>query len=69
MMKLTLRELNTARGLLRQAHMLIAGVSSLFFNAGDSDASARLNDITTRLTDEISHVEGLIAKPANGGDA
>ena len=51
-----------ARGFLRQADMLVAGVSSLFFNAGDGDTAARLNEITTRLTDEIELVERLIAK-------
>ncbi len=42
--------------------MLVAGVNSLFFNAGDGDTAARLNEITTRLTDEIELVERLIAK-------
>jgi hypothetical protein len=62
-MELTLRELKTARGFLRQAHMLIAQVSSLFFNAGDSGTSARLNDIATRLADEIESVERRIGNP------
>jgi len=54
--------LKAARGFLRQADMLVAGVSSLIFNAGDGDTAARLNEITTRLTDEIELVERLIAK-------
>ncbi len=64
-MKLNLRELDTARGFLRQAHTLVAGVSSLFFNGGDSVTSARLNDITGRITDEIQAVERLIANPTS----
>jgi hypothetical protein len=59
-MALTLRELKTARSFLRQAQMLIAGVSSLFFNASDAKTSARLNDLITRLTDEIGLIERRI---------
>ena len=59
-MKLTLRELKSTRNLLRRAHMLIEHVRSLVFNAGDSETSARLNDIAIRLTDEIEGVERRI---------
>ncbi len=66
-MKLTLQELNTARGFLRQTHMLIAGVSSLFFNVGDGETSARLNDSNNRITDELEYVQRLVDKFSNGG--
>ena len=59
-MNLTLRELKTARSFLRKAQALIVHVSFLVFNAGDSKAAARLNDITARLTDEIEGIERLI---------
>jgi hypothetical protein len=68
-MALTLRELKNSRNLLRQAHALVARVSSLFFDAGDPETSARLNDITAHLTDEIGLIERCIEKPAPGETA
>ena len=59
-MQLTLRELRMARNYLGKAQMLIVHISFLVFNAGDSKTSARLNDITARLTDEIESFEKLI---------
>ena len=59
-MQLMLRELKTARRFLGKAQMLIAQVSALFFDEGDPGTSARLNDIATRLTDEIKSVEKRI---------
>ena len=56
-MQLTLAQLKRANGSLRQAYLLVAGVSSLFFDAGDSGTSARLNDISARLNDEITALE------------
>ena len=56
-MELTIRELKAARRYLGRAQMLIVHVSFLFFNAGDSETAARLNDITARLTDEIEGIE------------
>ena len=68
-LELTLPELKRARKFLRQAHMLTTGVSSLFFNAGERESSARLNNITIRLSDEIEKLDRRIEKPARGGHA
>ena len=62
-MKLSILELTTARGFLLQAHVLVVGVSGLFFNVGDRKTAARLNDIAGRLTDEIGHIDRLIQTP------
>ena len=59
-MNLTLRELKAAQRYLSKAQALIVHVSFLVFNAGGSEAAARLNDITARLTDEIEGFERLI---------
>ena len=59
-LELTLRELKTAQRYLSKAQALIVHVSFLIFNAGGSEAAARLNDITVRLTDEIESFERLI---------
>ncbi|MFZ1107792.1 MAG: hypothetical protein WAN43_05535 [Rhodomicrobium sp.] len=59
-MKLSIQELATAKNFLRRAHTLIAGVSSAFFYAGDSCTSARLNDISSRVADEIRHLDKLM---------
>ena len=61
-MKLTVAELNAARGFLIQARVLVQGVSSLFFGVEDSATAARLNDIGARLADEISRVETRLAR-------
>ena len=62
-MKLSILELTTARGFLRQAHLLVVGVSGLFFNVGDSKTAARLDDIAGRLTDKIGLIDRLIQSP------
>ena len=64
-MELKLPELRAASSFLRQAHMLVSGVCSLFHNVGDADRSASLNDITGRITDEIGIVEKKIAAARN----
>ena len=66
-MQISLQELTTARGVLRQSHLLIAGVAGLFFGAGNSNTAARLNKITVLITDEIGRVDKLIDGAAKGG--
>jgi hypothetical protein len=61
-MDLKLPELRAAGSFLRQARLLVSGVGSLFFNAGEKATAARLNDIDIRLGDEVDHVDRLISQ-------
>jgi hypothetical protein len=64
-MPLTIPELRTAASFLRQARTLVESVKD-FFRGYDADATARLGDISTRLTDEREFVERLIGSASNG---
>ena len=64
-MPLTIPELRTAASFLRQARGLVESVKD-FFRGYDADATARLGDIATRLTDEREYVDRLITKAPNG---
>jgi hypothetical protein len=68
-MLLTVQELKVAASFLRQAKTLCESVRDLFFGTREADASARLDEIATRLDDEREFVERLIAKEPNGGAA
>ena len=59
--KLTILELNAARGLLHRADMLVADARSLFFDIEDCTTVARLKNIERRLQDEVQSVERLMA--------
>jgi hypothetical protein len=61
-MDLKLPELRAAGSFLQQARLLVSGVGSLFFNAGEKVTAARLNDIDIRLGDEVDHVDRLISQ-------
>lgn len=50
-------ELKTALGFLRQSHLAIMAVASLFFNTGNSEAAARLRAIDDRISEEIAFVD------------
>jgi len=65
-MPLTIPELRTAASFLRQTKTLVESVRD-FFRGHDTDAAARLGDISLRLNDEREYVERLIAKAPNGG--
>lgn len=65
---LTIGELRAAASFLNQARVLVEGVRDMF-RSRDTDAAARLGDITARLNDEREYVERLITKPQNGGAA
>jgi hypothetical protein len=60
-MNLKLSELRSARGLLKNAHMLMADVQSLFHNAGDASTASRLKTISHRIADEIADVDTKIS--------
>jgi hypothetical protein len=60
-MNLKLMELRNARGLLRNAHMLMADVQSLFHNVGDAGTASRLKNISHRIADEIVDVDTKIS--------
>ena len=64
-MPLTIPELRTAASFLRQARVLVENVKD-FFRGYDADATAKLGDIATRLTDEREYVDRLITKAPNG---
>jgi hypothetical protein len=53
-------ELTKAHDFLFEAHMLVTGVRSLFFDSDDFATAARLKDIQGRLADEILAVERLM---------
>ena len=65
-MKLSVSELTVAKSFLRQAHALVADVSAAFFSADDGVTSARLNDITGRICDEIQNVDRLMTEAKKG---
>jgi hypothetical protein len=64
-MDLKLPELRAAGSFLRQARLLVNGVSSLFYSAGEKDTAARMNDIEHRIGDEVDAVDRLLAKAEN----
>jgi hypothetical protein len=66
-MKFTLNELNSAKTLLRSAHMSVAAVASIFFNAGAIEPAARLRSIMDQLAADIGHLDKLIGAQPGGG--
>jgi hypothetical protein len=64
-MDLKLPELRAAGSFLRQARLLLNSAASLFFNAGDKNTAARLNDIEARIGDEVGAIDRLLAKAEN----
>lgn len=63
---LTKSELRTAALLLKQAAASAQWVATMFFNAGEAPAAARLNDIVARLTDEENAIDAMIASAPEG---
>jgi hypothetical protein len=60
-MNLKLIELRNARGLLRNAQMLLTDVQALFHNSGDVGTASRLKNISHRIADEIADVDTKIS--------
>jgi hypothetical protein len=67
-MKLKLRELRLAVKHLRNSSQFACAVSSMYFDAGDGIAAARLNELAARLVAERETIERLIAKAPGGVD-
>ena len=67
-MKLKLPELRLAVKHLRNSSQFASAVSSMYFDAGDGIAAARLNELASRLDAEREIIERRIAKAPGGAD-
>jgi hypothetical protein len=65
-MPLTIPELRTAANFLRQAKALVESALDYFRNE-DPTRSAKLGEISKRITDESEAIDRLIGKAASGG--
>jgi hypothetical protein len=65
-MPLTIPELRTAASYLRQARVLVESALD-YFRGEDPMRSARLGEISQRLTDEGEAIDRMIGKAPQGG--
>jgi hypothetical protein len=65
-MPLTIPELRTAASFLRQAKTLVESALD-YFRGEDPTRSAKLGEISRRLSDEGGAIDRLIAKAPSGG--